>query len=42
MFPFNSVKPSIKINCHGGFEPEKEQLPGSAKTGIVFKNGKCF
>ncbi len=32
MFPFNSVKPSIKINCHGGFfEPEKEQLPGSSK-----------
>ncbi len=32
MFPFNAVKPSMKINIHGGFfEPENEQLPGSAK-----------
>ncbi len=32
MFPFNAPKPMIKINNIGGFfEPEKEQLPGSAK-----------
>jgi len=32
VFPFNIKEPTIKMNCHGGhFEPEAEQLPGSAK-----------